>query len=165
MAYTATALIRRSSGWEGEDLDLDGTADLDAAVDLLRDLAGADRLVVAFVEENDEYVAVLRVDGEDEPRLFMSDRRATEGAPLAGRLFADLAPVAEETDGEDEPEETANPDAEPGGEAGLLADLGTSAEQLLALCSEERMLPSDVIFALCEMAGCVDVLEEVRGDV
>jgi hypothetical protein len=27
------------------------------------------------------------------------------------------------------------------------------------------MLPADVIYALCEKAGCVDVLEEVRGGV
>jgi putative tRNA adenosine deaminase-associated protein len=166
VAYTATLLIRRDTGWVGEDLDLDNAADLDAAVDQVRDLAAGDPLALAFVEENDEYVAVLRIDGDDEPRLFISDRRSTEGTPLAGRLFADLAPVEEdEPDDDDDEDDAASTDAEPGGDAGLLADLGTSADDLLALCAEKGMLPSDVIFALCEKAGCVDVLEEVRGGV
>jgi hypothetical protein len=34
---------------------------------------------------------------------------------------------------------------------------------LLALCAEEGQLPSDVISTLCEAAGCLDVLDKLRG--
>ncbi len=52
--------------------------------------------------------------------------------------------------------------AEPVGEAGLLTDLGTSADDLLALCAEEGRLPADVLTEVCERAGCLDVLEGLR---
>jgi hypothetical protein len=32
------------------------------------------------------------------------------------------------------------------------------------LCAEEGALPADVIAALCEAAGCLDVLEKLRGE-
>jgi hypothetical protein len=34
---------------------------------------------------------------------------------------------------------------------------------LIQLCAEEGALPSDVIASLCERAGCLDVLDELRG--
>ncbi len=65
------------------------------------------------------------------------------------------APVDEE----DDEDEGTRPIAEPVGDAALLADLGTPADDLLALCAEEGLLPADVLTALCERAGCDDVLE------
>jgi hypothetical protein len=35
---------------------------------------------------------------------------------------------------------------------------------LLALCAEEGALPADIIAAVCEAAGCLDVLEKLRGE-
>jgi putative tRNA adenosine deaminase-associated protein len=49
------------------------------------------------------------------------------------------------------------------GDSGLLADLGISAARLLALCAAESALPGDVISEICEAAGCLDVLERLRG--
>lgn len=167
MPYTATALTRADASWAGHDLDLADVPDLDAAADLLRDLGGPDAdLVLLFVEEDDEYFGIVRVDGDQDPRLFVSDRRVLETSDLAGRLFGDALPLEVPTveidDGEDD---STKPEAEPGGDPGLLSDLDTSASQLLDLCAEEGLLPSDVIFAVCERAGCVDTLEEVRGGV
>lgn len=164
MAYTATALARTGEQWTGRDLDLGEVADLDAAADLLRDIGGDAAVILLMVEEDDEYVGIVRVHGDEDPRVFVSDRRVLETSDLAGRLFGDALPV--ETDpGEDDEadEDDSKPTADPGGDPGLLADLGTSAERLLGLCAAEGMLPADVIFSVCENAGCVEVLEEVRG--
>ena len=41
------------------------------------------------------------------------------------------------------------PDADPVGDADLLADLGVPATRLLTLCAHEGMLPSDITAELC----------------
>lgn len=166
MAYTATVLTRRGPTWTGQDLDLAEAEDLDGVVDLLRDLAAPGATTLLFVEEDDEYIGIVRFDGEEDPRAFISDRRAVETYELAGRVFGDTVPV-DETDPDPDPEEDEDTgglaDAVPAGDADLLADLGTPVADLLRLCAEEGMLPSDVTYTVCEKAGCVDVLEEVRG--
>jgi putative tRNA adenosine deaminase-associated protein len=164
VAYTATALARTDDGWTARDVDLAEVEDLDAAVDLMRDLVDG-ALVLLMVEEDDEYVGIVRVRGDDDPRVFISDVRSVESSPLATRLFGDALPFVEATEVDDDEEDAPRPEADPGGDPALLADLGTSAPALLELCAEEGMLPADVIYALCEKAGCVDVLEEVRGGV
>lgn len=164
MSYSAVALVRTASGWSGSELDLADVGDLDEAADLLRDLVeGADGAAapgLLFLEEDDEYVAVVRVDGDDDPRVFLSDYRAVDGSDLAGRLFEDVVPLSA---GDDPDGETTAPEGEPAGDPAVLADLGTSPEELLDLVNEEGVLPGDVIYAVCERAGCVDVLEHVRG--
>jgi putative tRNA adenosine deaminase-associated protein len=63
---------------------------------------------------------------------------------------------------DDEEEPAARPDAEPRGATDVLADLGISAPQLLAMCAEEGMLPADVITAVCERLGCAEEIEVYR---
>ena len=164
MPYFAAALARTAGGWTGEELDLSEVEDLEQLVDLLRDLTGdGPGPALMLLDEDDEHLAVVRVDGGvgglDEPRVFLSDRRAVLASEVAAMLWEDVeAPVDEE---EDEDEGT-RPIAEPVGDTGLLADLGTPAGALLGLCAEEGLLPADVLTALCERAGCDDVLESLR---
>jgi putative tRNA adenosine deaminase-associated protein len=62
-----------------------------------------------------------------------------------------------------EPERKAMlPEAEPAGDADLLADLGVPARQLLALCAQEGMLPADITAEICQALGCGDEVEELR---
>jgi putative tRNA adenosine deaminase-associated protein len=56
----------------------------------------------------------------------------------------------------------ADPDADPVGDADLLADLGVSAHRLLELCSHEGLLPADVTAEVCQAIGCGDEVEELR---
>ena len=56
----------------------------------------------------------------------------------------------------------ALPDAEPAGDADLLADLGVPAGRLLELCAQEGMLPADITAELCQTIGCGDEVEELR---
>ena len=161
--YFAAVLARTKSGWTGQELDLDGAQDVDEVAELIRDTTDA-RTALLFVEEDDEYVAIVRVDRDaEEPRVFISDGRAADSYPIVEMLA--VAVEAADQDEDDEEDEDAPPghDSEPLGDAALLADLGTSARDLLALCAHEGTLPSDVISEVCERAGCLDELEALRG--
>lgn len=160
MSYTASVMQIVDGAWEGEDVDLGEVEDFDALVDFLRERGPDAKTLVLFAEEDDEYVFIVRTTGERDPSTFISDRRVLEGPGLAARVLGDELIRADE---EDEDEESLRPEVEPAGDAGLLADLGLGADRLTALCSAEGMLPSDVIFEVCEGIGCGSVLEELRG--
>lgn len=165
MANLAVALVRTRGGWKGSELSLEDVDDLDTLTDLMRELEGADSspAVLCFVEEDDEWFAVVRLAGDDDPRVFLSDRRMTDQSDLAERLFADAMPIPPPRDEEEDEEESVRPVSEPAGDVEILDDLQTSAEVLLELVAEEGLLPSDVVAAICERAGATDALEEVRG--
>ncbi len=162
MSYFAAALARTPDGWAGTELDLDEVDDLEALAEQLRDITGeGPGPALLLLEEDDEYVAVVRVDGGpdslEEPRVFLSDRRAVQGSDVAAMLWEDAPPG-----GADDDDEGTRPVAEPVGDTALLADLGTPGEELLELCAEEGLLPADVMTAVCERAGCLDTLEALR---
>ena len=164
MTYFAAALSRTGGQWSAEEVDLDEVEDLEALAELLRDLTPeGEGPALLLLEEDDEYVAVVRVDGGagslDEPRVFLSDMRAVQASEVAAMLWEDsaLSDSVEEDD-----DEGTRPVAEPVGDTGLLSDLGTSADDLLALCAEEGLLPADVLAAVGERAGFADALEQVR---
>jgi putative tRNA adenosine deaminase-associated protein len=162
VSYFAAALARTSSGWTAEELDLDGLSDVDEVADRVRDVDGEAQTALLFVEEDDEYVAILRVDaGADDLRVFVSDPTAAESYPVAGIFAGAVEEEPAASSAEDDEEE--EPDAEPVGDADLLADLGTPRRDLIALVTHERTLPSDVISEVCERAGCLDELETLRG--
>ena len=165
MSYFAAALARTPDGWTAEELDLDGLTDVDEVADRVRDVDGEAETALLFVEEDDEYVAILRVDADD-LRVFVSDAQAAQNYPMAGIFFAGAVeeePAPPSDSGEEEEEDEDAPDSEPVGDADLLADLGTPRRDLIALVTHERTLPSDVISEVCERAGCLDELETLRG--
>jgi putative tRNA adenosine deaminase-associated protein len=172
VSYFAAALARTDEDWIAREMDLTGVEDLDALTDQLRDVitdAGAST-VVLFVEEDDEYLAIVRLDGELEPRVFLSDVRVVDSSVIAAMLYEEAAAesledVVDDTDDDDADEEEdgalrAEPD--PAGDDDLLADLGMPGKVLLDLCAEEGMLPADVITAVCESLGCVEQVEALR---
>jgi putative tRNA adenosine deaminase-associated protein len=152
-------MSRNADGWSGDERSLTEIEDLDSLTDELRD--SSDTTVVLFIEEDDEWLGIVRVNGDDEPQVFLSDRRALETSDLADRIFSDALPVLPPP-GNDEDDDTPRPQAEAVGETELLSDLGTSGDVLLELCAEEGLLPGDVVSALCERAGCLDILDEIR---
>jgi len=165
VSYFAVALARTGESWTGVEVDLDEIEDIEGLTDLMRDLSGdSPGPALLMLEEDDEYVAIVRVDGGTgglgEPRVFLSDRRAVQGSDVAAMLWEEAAD--EDEDDEDEDDEGTRPVAEPVGDAELLADLGTPGSELVDLCAEEGLLPADVLTTVCERAGCADVLEELR---
>ncbi|HEV8569144.1 MAG TPA: tRNA adenosine deaminase-associated protein [Actinoplanes sp.] len=174
MSTFAAAVARGKNGWTASELDLSGVADIDEVVDRLLDAEPDADLSLLFVEADDQYLVILRVDEGEDLRVFGSDSAFAEesriGALLLGEVEApaleidELAvpPVLEDEDEVDGREAVADPDADPVGDAELLADLGITAHRLLTLCGQEGMLPSDVTAEICQRLGCGDELDELR---
>jgi putative tRNA adenosine deaminase-associated protein len=166
VSYFAAALARTPDGWAGHEFDLDGVEDVAELADQLRELDDDARTTLLFIEEDDEYVAIVRADaGREQPRVFISDARAMEDYPIVAMLVDalsvhDLDEAVDAVPGDDDT--PPGHESEPLGDAGLLADLGTAARELRALCTHEGTLPADVIIEVCERAGCLDELEALR---
>jgi putative tRNA adenosine deaminase-associated protein len=158
--YFAAALAQSPDGWTGREIDLEPVEDLDSLVELLRDVADGGT-VLFFLEEDDEYVAVVRVDGDAEPRTFISDDRAVLTSTHAALLMEDVAPP-EDVEVDEDDDEGTRPDAEVAGDVDVVASFGISSDTLIGLCATEGMLPADIVTAICEKAGCADVLDEIR---
>ncbi len=159
MALYFAAIVGQSGDvWIGREVDLDTVEDLDALADLMRDTI-EDGPALFFLEEDDEYVAIVRVDGDGDARTFISDERAVNTSAHAAMVMEDITV----TEPEEDEEEGIRPEAVPFGDADLVASFGVPADSLLALCAEEGRLPADVITAICEKAGCADVLDDLRG--
>jgi putative tRNA adenosine deaminase-associated protein len=116
---------------------VDEADSLDGLADALRSVAVDDQPVLAVVEHEDEWFAIIRVDGEEEPRLFVSDLGAASHGGYAEMLAsaadvdAELEPDEDQDDDEEsEDEEGEEPEPEPpaalvwAGEPDLLEDLG-----------------------------------------
>lgn len=160
MAYFAAALTRSSGArdpelaeidgdWAAREFDLDQPADLAALADALRVLAADDGPVLLLLEREDEWFAVVRVDGDDDPRVFVSDAGAASESPYAELLGVEALD-----------EELAN---EPVGDFDVLADLGTTPAQLRGLSDGElAATPAEALAVIGEAAGFDDVLESIR---
>lgn len=159
--YFAAVLARTAKGWIGREVDMGSIGDLDELADEMRDVAGGGTAVL-FLEEDDEYLAIVRVDGDKDPRTFISDDRAVGTSALAELVMQDIV-VPEPAEEDDDEEESIKPEPEAVGDIEIVSDLGVSSAALLDLCTEEGYLPADMMTAICEKAGCIDVLDEVRG--
>ncbi|WP_433299038.1 tRNA adenosine deaminase-associated protein [Actinoplanes sp. CA-030573] len=169
MSTFAAAVARGKNGWTASELDLTGLADIDEVVDALRDVEPDADVALLFVESDDQYLAILRLDEGEDLRVFGSDSAFVEesriGSVLLGDIEAPALEIDELTAGGDDEEDgdrPSDPDADPVGDADLLNDLGISAHRLLGLCGQEGMLPSDVTAEICQRIGCGDEVEELR---
>ena len=169
MSTFAAAVARGKNGWIASELDLSGLGDIDEVVDALRDIEPDADLTLLFVESDDQYLAILRLDEGEDLRVFGSDSAFAEesriGSVLLGEVEAPALEIDDLTAARDDDESDApasDPDADPVGDAELLNDLGISLHRLLTLCGLEGMLPSDVTAEICQKIGCGDEVEELR---
>ena len=91
MSYFTAVIASDGRQWRPRDVDVEDATSLDDLADTLRNVGHGDRPVLALLEHEDEWFALVRVDGDDDPRVFVSDM------PAASRgAFAELlAPAAE----------------------------------------------------------------------
>jgi putative tRNA adenosine deaminase-associated protein len=150
VSYFTAVLAREGRSWSVHDLDVDGQVDLAELTVDLRAVADADEPVLLLVEREDAWWAVVRVDGEEDPRVFVSDV-AGAAASAYGELL-DLGDPDDEVD----PAPGAC-----GGDLDVLADLGTPPETLTEMC-EDELLPMDALAAVAERAGFAEVLDALR---
>ncbi|MFE1287642.1 hypothetical protein [Streptomyces sp. NPDC058751] len=178
--YFAALLARTEDGWEASDTELDDVETLSDLTDLAREVSDEDTVLV-LIEQEDAWFGVVRVDGEEDPRIYVSDAasaaRSSYGEILLtdellgrepGGDDADLdsldldgtedgEPGASEDDDEDQG--SASGDAvshSPVGDRYILADLGVSEKELLALDE------GDALGTIAEALGAAEVLETVR---
>ena len=134
--------------WFSREIDVEALEDLTELTDAVRVLETHDETVLVLIEREDAWWSVIRVDGDDDPRVFVSDAVASAASP-----FASLLEVAMEgTDDEDIAWGALCGDSE------VLADLGTPLEDLLQMC-EDELLPMDALAAVAEAGGFEEVLD------
>ncbi|KEF09454.1 MULTISPECIES: tRNA adenosine deaminase-associated protein [Streptomyces] len=178
--YFAALLARTEDGWEASDTELDNVETLTDLADLAREAAVDDDTVVAYIEQEGTWFGVVRVDGEDDPRIFISNAaaaaRSSYGAMLTDELLGRDEDGADDLDSLDlDGTEDGEPDMADGGggeetvtagdtpvvphgplgDPDLLADLGIGGKELLAL-------DTDALSEIADALGCTDVLEAVR---
>jgi putative tRNA adenosine deaminase-associated protein len=173
VSYFAAAVARVPQGWTATELDLTGAADAEDVAERLRDVEPDAPLSLLFVESDDSYLVIMRLDEGEDLRVFGSDSAFAEESRLGALLLGDIEMPVPEIDAviagtdpadvdEDPVKPPADPDVEPVGDADLLADLGIPAGRLLALCAREGMLPADVTAEVCQQIGAGDAVEELR---
>lgn len=172
MSYFAAAVVRDDSGWAAAEVNLRGATDIEDVADRLRDVDQDADLSLLFVEADDAYLVIMRLDEGEDLRVFGSDSAYAEESRLGALLVGDLKTSVTGLDDTEEPrpsggdEDTeqpaVDPEADPVGEADLLADLGVSAQKLLNLCAQEGTMPADVTAEVCQVLGCADEVEELR---
>ncbi|WP_217546063.1 hypothetical protein [Streptomyces sp. GbtcB6] len=174
--YFAALLARTEDGWEASDTELDDVETLSDLADLARESASdADDTVLVFIEQEDAWFGVVRVDGEEDPRVFVSSAAAAARSSYGELLLTDELLGREPKDESDdldaldldgtedgEPEADEDDDGDgsavpagPVGDAAILDDLGVSAKELLSLSD-------DALSEIAEALGASDVLETVR---
>ncbi|MDJ1131802.1 hypothetical protein [Streptomyces iconiensis] len=178
--YFAALLARTEDGWEASDTELDDVETLADLAELAREAATDDETVLVCIEQEGGWFGVVRVDGEEDPRVFVSDAAAAMRSSYGEILLSDelLGREPEDPDALDqlvdldgtedgEPDQDGDEEAATGsegaetppgplGDAGILADLGMEDKTLLSLT------PEDALSEVADALGCTDVLEAVR---
>ena len=150
MPYFTAVLARDGDKWFPRNVDVEALESLDELADALRAREVGDaEPVLAFIEREDAWWAVVRVDGDEDPRVFVSD--------IAGAAASTYSEMLEVEIDEDVGAATAGY----AGDVDLLADLGTSPEDLQEMCDDE-MLPVDALAAVAEAGGFAEVLDSLR---
>jgi putative tRNA adenosine deaminase-associated protein len=177
--YFAALLARTEDGWQASEPDLDNVETLADLSDLARAAGDEDETVLVFIEQEDAWFGVVRVDGEDDPRIYVSDAAAAARSSYGEILLTDevlgrdpedldgLVDLDGTEDGEGDDEDAVAGSSDdhvpigPLGETDVLADLGMSDKELLAL-SGDGALTGEALGEIAEALGCADVLEAVR---
>ena len=150
LSYFTAVLAREGKAWTTHDLEVDSATELPELTAELRDLVDDDEPVLLLVEREDAWWAVVRVDGDEDPRVFVSD--IAGASPVAVRRPA----------GRGRRGATRCPSPAPAaGDLDLLGDLGTTPDTLREMCDEE-VIPMDALAAVAEAAGFAEVLDALR---
>jgi putative tRNA adenosine deaminase-associated protein len=148
--YFTAVLARDGDKWFPRIVDVEALESLDDLADALRAReVGEAEPVLAFIEREDSWWAVVRVDGDEDPRVFVSDAAAAAASTYSALLEVEID------------EDVGASATGYAGDVDLLADLGTSPEDLQEMCDDE-MLPVDALAAVAEAGGFAEVLDSLR---
>ncbi|MEV4044796.1 hypothetical protein [Streptomyces sp. NPDC049744] len=183
--YFAALLARTEDGWEASDTELDDVETLSDLADLAREASPDEDTVLVLIEQEDAWFGVVRLDGEEDPRIYVSDAAAASRSSYGEILLTDELLGREPgedgddldaldldgtEDGESDDDEEEGGDGDgaaaaagsgeavphgPVGDAEVLDDLGVSEKEL-------RSMSGDAVGEIAEALGASDVLETVR---
>ncbi|GGX11357.1 hypothetical protein GCM10010297_35790 [Streptomyces malachitofuscus] len=178
--YFAALLARTEDGWEASDTELDDVETLSDLADLAREASPDEDTVLVLIEQEEGWFGVVRVDGEEDPRVYVSDAAAAARSSYGEILLTDellgREPGDDGTDldaldldgtedGEPDDEDADDGAATPGsadavphgpvGDAQVLEDLGVSEKEL-------RSMTGDAVNEIADALGASEVLETVR---
>jgi putative tRNA adenosine deaminase-associated protein len=178
--YFAALLARTEDGWEASDTELDDVETLSDLADLAREASPDEDTVLVLIEQEGGWFGVVRVDGEEDPRIYVSDAAAAARSSygeilltdeLLGRAPGDAAPDLDALDLDGTEDGEPDDDAADGGDAGtgsaeavqhapvgdaqVLEDLGVTEKEL-------RSMAGDALSEIAEALGASEVLETVR---
>jgi putative tRNA adenosine deaminase-associated protein len=182
--YFAALLARTEDGWQASEPDLDDVETLADLSDLARAAGDEEETVLVFIEQEDAWFGVIRIDGEEDPRIYVSDAAAAARSSYGEILLTDevlgrdpedldelddldeFVDLDGTEDGDDDDAAEAGPAGDhvptgPVGDSDLLADLGMNGKELLAL-SGDGALTGEALGEVADALGCGDVLEAVR---
>lgn len=144
MSYFAAVFAQTPQGWIGAEAMLAEAEGVDDVADLMREAAveSYGDPVVLLIEQDDDWFAVVRLDGQEEPRAYVSTVRDDGLGSLFNQLVGEV------------------PDGDSGGDPALLSDLGLDAKRLSDL--GERALPSDALLTVAEHAGFGEEFDRLR---
>jgi putative tRNA adenosine deaminase-associated protein len=149
VSYFTAVLARDGEKWFPRNVELEDLETLDELADALRAReVGETEPVLAFIEREDAWWAVVRVDGDEDPRVFVSDVAGAAASSFSGLLEAEV-------------DEDSGAVGGCGGDIDVLADLGTSPDDLQEMCDDE-MPPMDALAAVAEAGGFAEVLDSLR---
>jgi putative tRNA adenosine deaminase-associated protein len=168
VAYFTAVIAHTGRSWKARDVEVDEATSLDDLAAALRSVSIDDRPVLAVIEHEDEWFALVRVDGEDEPRLFVSDFGASSRCHY-GELLASAADVdvdagdpSAATDDEERGEDDDASAVAWAGDLEILDDLGVGPRELRKVTEESGDDPGSVLADLGEAVGFADLLEVLR---
>ncbi|MER5211304.1 hypothetical protein ABT063_12155 [Streptomyces sp. NPDC002838] len=176
--YFAALLARTEDGWEASDTELDDVETLSDLADLAREASPDEDTVLVLIEQEDAWFGVVRIDGEEDPRIYVSDAAAAARSSYGEILLTDELLGREpgdddatdldslDLDGTEDGEDEDDDDAEDGGSAEavphgpvgdveILDDLGVGEKEL-------KSLSADALTEIAESLGASEVLETVR---
>ncbi|MFD3512550.1 hypothetical protein [Streptomyces sp. NPDC058657] len=185
--YIAALLARTEDGWQASDTELDDVETLSDFVELAREGSLDDDTVLVYLEQEDAWFGVVRVEDLEDPRIYVSDAaaaaRSSYGEILTNELLGaegddpsadlDLLDLDGTEDGESEP---AAPDGDgegvvdetpegPGRTAAATAGPVGDRRILADLgMTEQRLLElgSDALSEIVDALGAAEILEAVR---
>ncbi|TDC42261.1 hypothetical protein E1281_36385 [Actinomadura sp. KC345] len=144
MSAFAAVFAQTPHGWVGAEAILAEAEHVDDIADLMREAAveSYGDPVVLLIEQDDDWFAVVRLDGEGEPRAYVSTVREDGLGSLFQQLVGEV------------------PDGDPGGDPALLEDFGLDSTKLGDL--GESALPGDALLAVAEHAGFGEEFDRLR---
>lgn len=87
--YFAALLARTEDGWEASDTELDDVETLSDLMDLAQEASVDEDTVLVYIEQEDAWFGILRVDGEEDPRIYVSDASAAARSSYGEILLTD----------------------------------------------------------------------------